>query len=858
MINKTKIYLLSFLGSVLLACQALSLSVQKSNLKEMDGASVLELQFDGPFQPEPDMEDGETILIEFPEDTNWTPPRNKTSNLGLSYNYIPYEDGSGDLVIKKDARLIMGDVIQHDMNHYSITFYANQTEQNPAPMPPPLPPQPQIMPSSKAPMPTATGHLSITRLRVGKKDNGTRFVMDLTRQAKFVVKENSDFTKVYITPAEVAQWIPALASNQQFGVFKGYRIVNQNGDISIELSIEKGTRVRKAQLLGVQNGHPKLVIDLQPKEMRTPHLMAPQSTMNSTDKKQAETPKELPIKSFNILRQNNDTIVRFATSKVENFDIKENTVTNEVTITLPKIDWSHVEILSEKGGLIDGFRIDQSDSQKTNLILNVQKTTRVVGKKGFGRNGMARFVVYLSQGDNKSPSWLVDASAEDLPYDDLEKEEGEVSNVIYRGGIRPYTTIGTGFYVGAKGSSVSGENKAHTTVNGTYTTDLLNNNLGGAAHVFAGYGINFGKLYGGVEADFGIYGVDDKTSFNNGTFYGSSSDIKYMWGISGRLGYYITPTSLLYGRIGAVSGAFQYNGSSISDGEIIFPGNYRRDRRSGFLYGIGLESALNDMFSVRIEGAQINFQTFNYQQGTNSKKERFMLNQISMGGSYKFSPMAGPSVAGVLGESVGSGFYFGLSGGISTLTNHRKVYGIQGVSGIVYDGQGSTLDPSWSVFAGWSEHVDRFFFAGECQLDLTKPIISESLADAGGNVSQSYSNKLRWLWALTGRAGYIFNHGTIGYGRIGIVGGQLAHKGVHNGAARSFAVNGGSNSYALGVRLGAGIETFITDRLTVRGDYVIDYMPGIKIKDKGNNNFYEKITLINNEFKLGLAWYLDP
>lgn len=157
MTNKTVVCLLSFLGSVLLASQALSLSVQKGDLKEVDGATVLELQFDGPFQPEPDMEDGETILIEFPEDTNWTPPRNKISNLGLSYTYIPYEDGSGDLVIKKDAHLMMGEVIQHNMNHYSITFYTNQTPQNRAPMGRSLPPEPKMMAQPIASIPSATG-----------------------------------------------------------------------------------------------------------------------------------------------------------------------------------------------------------------------------------------------------------------------------------------------------------------------------------------------------------------------------------------------------------------------------------------------------------------------------------------------------------------------------------------------------------------------------------------------------------------------------------------------------------------------------------------------------------------------------
>ena len=329
--------------------------------------------------------------------------------------------------------------------------------------------------------------------------------------------------------------------------------------------------------------------------------------------------------------------------------------------------------------------------------------------------------------------------------------------------------------------------------------------------------------------------------------------------MSGRAGYYITPTSLLYARIGAVSGSFKYGGSEVANGQVIYPNNYEKRRRSGFLYGVGLESALNDMFTVRIEGAQLNFQTFRARQGNNSVKDRFLINQISMGGAYKFSPMAGPSVGGIFSESVGTGFYFGIAGGISTLTNHRKVHGTtSGGNATDYDGQGSALDPSWSIYAGWSDHMERFFYGGEFQLDLTKPIISESISHATGNETERYSNKLRWLWALTGRAGYIFNHGTVGYGRFGIVGAQLSHTGVHAGAERLFTVTGACNAYALGIRMGAGLETFITDRLSIRGDYVLDYMPGVKIKDKIDGTYNEKISLINNEFKLGLSWYLDP
>lgn len=865
MIKKSTAYWVAFVVLSLLTKASYALTVQKAQIIDVEGAPVLDLIFDEPFQPDIDPEDTETLLIELPENTKWSPPQESPmNNLGVSYKYIPYQDGSGDLIIKKEGVLKMGDMVQLGMNHYQIPFYA-RSGRRAVPIDPEKKPMRHIQ-TSKQSVNYQNMPLRVTKLQVGKKNQGTRFVMDLTRPTKFIIKESSDFTKVYITPAERAQWGLALKSNESFGLFQGYEITNYNGDTAVALSVQKGTRVSRAQILGEKEGQPKLVIDLYPQGIPLPLPMVnPEATAykNTTPKisdvHHVVDHKPL-LKSMDIIQQNAETILRLSLEDVQNFKVDENTETNEVTIYLPKLDWKQVNVSKEKGGLISDYRIDQEDSDTTKLILKVQKTTKVLGKKSFGRKGLARFVVYLSQGRNQTPPWLLDASSEGLSYDDLEKEEGQVSHILYRGGVRPYTTIGTGFYVGAKVSSVSGENKSHSE-NTPYSTDLANNNFGGAAHIFAGYGLNYGSLYGGIELEAGIYGVDDKISFaENGVTHNSSSDIKYIWGGSGRFGYYITPTTLLYSRLGFISGSFRYGATGNPTGEVIYPNDYARSRRSGFIYGLGLEAAINDTFSARIEGSQINFQTFKFLQGaTSSKKDRFLLNQMSIGGAYKFSPMAGPSMGGIYDESVGTGFYFGLSGGLATLANHRKVRGHNGVNArTTYDGQGSTLDPSWSVFAGWSEQLNRFLFAGEFQLDLTKPIISESLSHGAGNTTEEYSNKIRWLWALTGRAGYIFNHGTIGYGRLGIVGAQIAHRGHHAGAQRIFTMNGGSNSYGLGIRMGAGLEAFINKHLAIRGDYVLDYIPGIKIKDRSDSAYREEVTLINNEFKLGLSWYLDP
>ena len=49
-------------------------------------------------------------------------PLSKESNLGLSYTYVPYQDGAGDLVIKKDKRLVTGKLVQNQHNQYSLSF----------------------------------------------------------------------------------------------------------------------------------------------------------------------------------------------------------------------------------------------------------------------------------------------------------------------------------------------------------------------------------------------------------------------------------------------------------------------------------------------------------------------------------------------------------------------------------------------------------------------------------------------------------------------------------------------------------------------------------------------------------------
>lgn len=855
--------------------EGIALTVQDIQIVDQEGTPTLSFSFDEVFSPEPDQEDDETLLIEFPEDTTWTPPLSKSSNLGLSYTYVPYQDGAGDLIIKKDKRLMVGNLTQGNHNRYVLSFYAQPSSQLPVPRLQNSLPATPVNASSAPPQntPPMSEPLTIKGIRVGSKNQRTRLVFDLNRQTKFIIKENDNFSSIYILPTEVTRWIPAPASSEAFGFFKGYQLVKLDNDVGIEVSVTPGTRIVQASVIGGKTLHPKLVVDLAPQSfIPTVHSYADPSKIEDTYAAMKEKnnlllnrgdsfsvfPENTLIKEMNILSQNNDTIIRLLMSEVKNFDVQENKITREVTISLPKMIWDNVKVTEEKAGLVEGFKVDQTDPDHTNLVFKVSKETSVMGKKSFGIKGNGRFVVYLNQKERKTPTWLIDASASEVSYDDLEKEEGEVSRLMYHGGVTPYTNIGDGFYVGLKAASLAGQSESHSS-HGGFTNNLSTANFGGGIHLLAGYGMDINRIYMGAEVNLGIYGADSKPSYTvAGAQSSSSSEIRTTWGLTGRLGYYISPTSLLYARLGVNSSKFTYSGSSNATGEIIFPGSYSNNNRTGFLYGLGLESALNDRLSVRIEGAQINYQPFTYKSGADYKKDRPLLNEINLGIGYKLSPMSGPAIGDIFEESVGTGFYFGADGGLSTVINHRHVTGVNGTgAATVYDGDGSNVDPSWGLFAGYSYHQDKFFMAGELQLALTKPIISESILQ-GGTTTESYSNKLQWLWALTARPGYIFNHGTIGYGRIGFVGGNFSHSSQHSGVQNAFTTGGSNKSYGFGIRIGAGIETFLTKHLSLRSDYILDYIPSVRVKNPSNASLNEKINLINNEFKLGLSWYIEP
>lgn len=143
-----------------------------------------------------------------------------------------------------------------------------------------------------------------------------------------------------------------------------------------------------------------------------------------------------------------------------------------------------------------------------------------------------------------------------------------------------------------------------------------------------------------------------------------------------------------------------------------------------------------------------------------------------------------------------------------TLDNYNGSGEIEGLGGV--SGVGGTL------FAGYDLPLNPKLFVGvEGNIDL-------ATADAtvlGEPVEAD------WGWGLSGRAGYMINSTTALYAR--------------GGYARERAEVSLDNFWLDGIRYGAGLETKLTDKISLRSEFT-------------QFNFEDHVT--NNQVQLGLSY----
>jgi outer membrane immunogenic protein len=124
----------------------------------------------------------------------------------------------------------------------------------------------------------------------------------------------------------------------------------------------------------------------------------------------------------------------------------------------------------------------------------------------------------------------------------------------------------------------------HDNVGGTGDLEGLGlNGVGGS--VFAGYNLDLASnVFAGLEANFDLASADRE-------LYGYKVEADHAYGISGRLGYRLSPGAALYGRVG-----YQRGRATVNDGT-----TEEHFGEDGLRLGAGVEANLNARVAVRVE-----------------------------------------------------------------------------------------------------------------------------------------------------------------------------------------------------------------------------------------------------------------
>ena len=851
-------------------------AIRSMTMEQQGNGTLLTLMMAKPIALKAAPEGDGVFVIDGFKLNDWATNKQGSGDGDIRDYYVEdYSNGGGELVVRTDSgfKIVRANMLpKGDQYHYEVLLSAGDAPTAPS---------------------DGGGIIEVDKVQVGIKGHATRMVFHLSSSGNFSVSTNADGTETMLTPSRRVKWEAQTTMQHKTGLFAGYTLLDQGDSMALKIKTTPGTKVGKSFIQDAHSGNPKYVIDLVPDTISSVgdnglfDASAPTGPGAFGIKGWDASPDDMPgpqgdaqktsandtglIQSMDILTQSDDTIIKFVTKDAINLDVTENEYTNQIIVHLPKVNWMNVNALDKNGGLVNGYKVDQSSPDGTNLIVNVRKGTHVIGKKTVsgGNDQVHRFIIHLNQNEGKLPEWLVEATTQKLAYEDDYKEEIETTHMVYRGGVTPTASIGQGAYAGWNLNFFASEDKEEASNEDAGTSHKIFSGVnGGGFDGYIGFGAGLANdFYLGGELMLGHY-LNKQTR----TFRGTAGDdmegsikIGNTWGGSIRIGSYISPMALLYLRLGAVSTDFWFKGNKKSDGALVFPGDYSRRNRTGFHYGVGLDTAVNDYTSMRFELGQTTYQTFKYRTKNNAGqnnfvKHRFILNQFSLGMTHHFSPLSGPAASPIYEESVVRGLYGGVLFALNNMHSKRTFSNKTGGADINYYGSSSNSDPVWGFYVGYGRAKGRFYYAGEADISLSESITKESVNFAADHI-ETFQDSLKWRWGVVGRLGYILNHGVMAYTKFGLAAAKFRRASKNTLPAvntdRKFAVDRRYHKHILGMRAGGGLEVTVNRVMGIRGDWTVDYYPKVELKGTKQTGTKEKQSIIDNRFGIGLTIYLS-
>ncbi len=395
----------------------------------------------------------------------------------------------------------------------------------------------------------------------------------------------------------------------------------------------------------------------------------------------------------------------------------------------------------------------------------------------------------------------------------------------------------TGFYVGVHGGAAFGNMGYDKLATPGFPGDTLSYRFG--AEDFA-YGIHGGFDYqfhnrwvAGFELDYTQISADYSPNVAGGL--GTLVKANSLYSISGRAGYLLTPQTLVYGRLG-------YAGIRLKAEEGFFDTASKTVGAAQF--GIGAETFLWGNVTGRVEA--------NYYHGLNKFtleddgevfKPRYLL--VTAGLAYRFNADRGSAYPAEAAPDLNwSGFYAGVAGSYNFGVMHREI-----------DEAGSTIGPFGSqtfgggAFAGYNFLFGSSYLLGvEAGAEYLSARFDDPARNSGDPAGPTLFGTVKGVLSLSARAGYFATPSTLVYAKGGFAGLWT------DANDEFFALDGGGSKMLAAFQVGAGIESALTDKwsLRVEGLYTKAFNSLVTANSQPDQNELKPSLLTG---KIGLAYH---
>lgn len=353
----------------------------------------------------------------------------------------------------------------------------------------------------------------------------------------------------------------------------------------------------------------------------------------------------------------------------------------------------------------------------------------------------------------------------------------------------------TGFYIGVHGGMASG---SMGYIFPSFPSDLDYN--------FSNEDFDYG-VQGGFDYQFSnrwVAGLElDYTQLNaayspfNGGQNNTLVEVKSTYSVTGRLGYLVTPDSLFYGRLGYASMQLKAEEgvSEYADGSV-----------GAVKAGIGAETFLFDNVTARIEANYIDATKEFTTADDQSFDPKFFV--VSAGLSYRFGAHGGSSRTVEPAPAMQfSGFYAGGFGAFSFGSSTLEVID----NPVATNGPFSSDAFGFGGFAGYDFLLDdRFVIGAEAEVAYVGAKFDDPSMNSFGTGATTLFGTLEATYALSARIGYVATPSTLVYLKGGFAGM------VMNANEDFFALDNGGTKTLAAYQVGAGIESALTEKLTLR------------------------------------------